>query len=98
MLFEDFQDGRYGCYLGLERHNFSNSESLCRSDASHEVLAQSNTVWEEMSFEEFQDGRRGSHLGYRNWKQLAILNFHVSPMPPIKFQLSPTYEFRRDVV
>ena len=32
MRFEDFQDG----------HNFSNSESLCCSDASHQVSAQSD--------------------------------------------------------
>ena len=44
------------------------------------------TVWEEMSFEEFQYGCRGYLLGYRNGKILAILNLHVTPMPPIKFQ------------
>ena len=37
-----------------------------------------------MSFEEFQDGRCG------HWKgaNLAVLNLHVSPMPPTKFQLN----------
>ena len=44
-----------------------------------------------MSFEEFQDGRHGSHLRYRNGMILAILNLHVATMPPIKFQLNPTY-------
>ena len=44
---------------------------------------------EEMSFEEFQDG--GGHLGYRNGTILAILNFCVTVMPPIKFWLNPTY-------
>ena len=58
-----------------EWNNFSNSESLCRCDASHQVLAQSDLrFWEKMSFEEFQDGRHGSHLGYRNGTILAILN------------------------
>ena len=46
-----------------------------------------------MSFEEFQDGRHvyGGHLGYWNRTILAILNLHVAKMPPIKFQLNPTY-------
>ena len=47
-------------------------------------------VW-EMSFEEFQDGRHGGHLGYRNGTILAILNPYVIVMPPIRFQLNPTY-------
>ena len=55
-------------------------------------------VWEEMSFEEFQDGRHGGHLGYRNETILAILNFYVTVMPPIKFQLNPTYGLGGDVV
>ena len=58
-----------------EQNDFSNSESLCHCDASHQVLAQSNMVWEETSFEEIQDGR---HLGYRNGTILAILNLHVA--------------------
>ena len=44
-----------------------------------------------MLFEEFQDGRYGGHLGYRKGTILAILNLHVATMPPIKFQLNPTY-------
>ena len=43
-----------------------------------------------MLFEEFQDGPRGGHLGYRNGTTLAILNFCVTAMPPIKFQLNQT--------
>ena len=52
-------------------------------------------VWEEMSFEEFQDG---GHLGYRNGTILAILNLHVTVMPPIKFRLNPIYGLVGDVV
>ena len=66
--------------------NFSNSESLCRSDASHQVLVQS-MVWEAMSFEEFH----GSHLKYLNGMILAVLNLYVATIPPTKFQLNPTY-------
>ena len=71
-------------------NDFSNSESLCRSNAFHQVSAQSNLRF----------GRRcclkifkvaGSHLGYQNGTILAILNLYVAAMPPIKFQLNPTY-------
>ena len=48
------------------------------------------TVWEAISFEDFQDGRHGSHLVYRNGMLLAILNFHVAPVPPTKFGLNLT--------
>ena len=50
-----------------------------------------------MSFEEFQDGPSGGHLGYQNGKILAILNFYVTVMLPIKFWLNPTYGLR-DVI
>ena len=50
-----------------------------------------------MSFEEFQDGRHGGQLGYPNGKILTILNVHVATMPPIKFQLNPTYGSGEDV-
>ena len=73
-----------------EQNDFSNSESLCHCDASHQVFAQSDTVWEEMSFEEFQDGHHGGHLGYRNGIILEIFNLCVTVMPPIKFQLNRT--------
>ena len=45
-------------------------------------------VWEEMWFEEFQDG---GHLGYWNRTILALLNFHNTQTPPIKFKLNQTY-------
>ena len=45
MLTEDFQDGHNGGHRGIsEWTDFSNSESLCRSNASHPVLAQSD-LW-----------------------------------------------------
>ena len=37
------------------------------------------------------DGWPGSHLGYRNETILANLNVNVFLVPPIKFQLNPTY-------
>ena len=48
-----------------------------------------------MSFEEFQDG---GHLGYRKGTILAILNFCVTVMPPIKFQLNWTYGLGGDII
>ena len=81
-----------------EQNDFSNSESLCHCDASHEVLAQSN----------FRFGRR-CHLRITRWPPwqpswisertiLAILNLYVAPMPPIKFRLNLTYGFGGDIV
>ena len=49
-----------------KRNDFGNSESLYHCEASHQVLAQSDMVWEEMSFDEFQVGSHGGHLEYRN--------------------------------
>ena len=43
-------------------------------------------------------GSHGGHLGYRNGTIFAITNRHVDPMPPIKFQLSPTFRPGGDVV
>ena len=62
--------------LDIEMDDFSNSESLC-FNASHQVLAQSDLVLEEMSFEECQDGHQGGHLGCRNGTILAILNHYI---------------------
>ena len=56
--------------MAAERKDFSNSESLCHCDASHQFSAQLN----------------GHHL-----------NFLVATMPPIKFQLNPTYGSGGDV-
>ena len=79
-------------------NNFSNSEFLCCSNASHQVLAQSDLCLGGDAFEEFQDGHNGSHLGYRKGTILAILNLYVAPMSPIKFLLDPTFSLGRDVI
>ena len=78
-----------------ERNDFSNSESLCHCDASHQVLAQSDLRFERryrlMSF-------KMAAMGYRNGTILAILNLCITVMPPIKFQLNRTYGSEGDVV
>ena len=43
MSFEEFQDGRPGGHLGYMNGTiFSNFESLCHCDASHQISAQSD--------------------------------------------------------
>ena len=64
-------------------NDFSNSESLCHCDASHQVSAQSVL--------RFGKRCRLKNFGYLNRTILAILNLYVATMPPIKFQLNPTY-------
>ena len=58
-----------------EGYNFSNSEFLCCSNASHQVLAQSH----------LQFGRRCrlKYGGHGNRTILAILSLYNSPKPPI---------------
>ena len=91
MLFEEFQDYCHGLHLSgiVELTDFSNSESPCHPDASHQVSAQSDLRFERK-------------CGLKNFKMaivaaildigiLAILKLHKTPVPPIKFQLIPTY-------
>ena len=42
MSFEEFQDGPVAAILDIGTERFSNSESLCHCDASHQVSAQSD--------------------------------------------------------
>ena len=79
------QDDHPWAHLGYTLGPSWISEFLRCSDASHQVSAQSNTVWEEISFEDFQDGRHGGHLGYWNEMILAILNLHVAQCLPSSF-------------
>ena len=60
-----------------EQNNFSNSESLCCSDASHQVSAQSDLRW------------FGKICQLKIFK-IADITFHVAPMPPAKFGLNLT--------
>ena len=51
-----------------------------------------------MPFKDFQHGLHGDHLEYWNKTILAVLNLHVAPMPPDKFQLKMTKWLTGDVV
>ena len=74
-----------------KRNGFGNSECLCRSDASRQVSAQSNLHGLGDVIGRIPNGHHGGHLGYRNGMILAILNFYIALMLPIKFRLNPTY-------
>ena len=52
----------------------------------------------KLTIEDLQDHCCGGHLGYYNKIVLAILNFHVIPMPPAKFLLNLTYHSGADEV
>ena len=94
-----------------ERYKFSNSESLCCSNASHQVLAQSHLqfgrkcrlkyftmtaiLWRPSWIWEQNDF---SYLGYLDGTILAILDLCVTVMLPIKFWLNPTFGLGGDVV
>ena len=95
LRFEDFQEGHLGGHLRylndfLQFWIFVSLRCLPSSFGWIRIM-----VWEEMSFEEFQDGRHGSHLECWDETNLAVL--HFSPVPHIKFQLSPTYRSGADV-
>ena len=66
-----------------ERNNFSNSESLCHCDASHQVSAQSDLQFGRCCLKNFKAILDIGTI-------LAILNLYVTPMPPFKFQLNET--------
>ena len=82
----------------LEWNKFSNSKSHCHPNASHKVWAQSDLPFGSRGFEEFQDDHCGGLLEYLNGTNLAVLNLHVSQMPPIKLQHYQIYRSRADVV
>ena len=86
--------------------DLSYSKSPCCPNAFHHVWAQSHlgsmsrcglkiikmaAVGAILRYRDYQDGHCGSHTGYQNITILAILNFYVALMPPIKFQLNLTY-------
>ena len=96
MLFEEFQDCHHGCHLGywnwmIQQFWISISPRWLPTSFGSTWL----TVGEEMWFEEFQDG---GHLGHWKRRILAILNFHITPMPLIMFKLNQTNPSVADVI
>ena len=94
MWFQDFQDGHP---VEAKWNDLSKSESLCHSNASHQVSAQYNLWFKRCHLKNFKLATMG-HLGYRNGTILVILNLYVTPMPPIKFWLNLTYSLGGDIV
>ena len=78
-----------------ERNDFSSSESLCHSDASHQVSAQSDLRFGRRC--RLKNFKMAAILDIRTERFLAILNLHVATMPPTKFQVNPAYGSGGDV-
>ena len=81
-----------------EWNYFSNSESLCHCDASHQVLAQSD-LWfgRRCRLKNFKMATTAAILDIRT-PILSILNLCVTVMPAIKFWLNPPYGLGGDVL
>ena len=75
--------------IGTER--FKQFEYPCLPCASHQVTAKSDSHFGSRCYLKISR-LNGGHLGYRNGAILAVLNLHVAPVPPTKFQLKPTYD------
>ena len=73
---KNFKMAAVAAILDIGTERFSNSESLCHCDASHQVLAQSDLrLGRRCPLKNFKmAGGHGGHLGYRNGLILAILN------------------------
>ena len=81
------------------RNDFSNSESLSRSDASHQVSAQSNLRFRRRCrWKNFKMAALAAILDIGTERNSTILNLYVAPMPPIHFRLNPTYGLGGDVI
>ena len=95
MSFEESQDGHLG--VGMDQiYQFWISMSPQCLPPSFSIIQ--ITLRKQMLFQDFQAGHHGSHLRYWNGMNLAILNLHVTPMPPTKFGLNSTYHSEADVV
>ena len=70
--------------------DFSNSESLCCTDASHQVLVQSDFWFGRCWLKNFKMAAMVAILDI-GMEILAILNLRVIVMLPIKFWLNLTY-------
>ena len=84
VVLKNFKIATMVAILDIRMEQF---ESPCCLDALHKVLTIRLTIRVQILFEELQDG---SYLEYWNGTILAILNFHVAPMPPTKVRLNPT--------
>ena len=73
-----------------EWNDFSNFESLCHCDASHQVSAQSDLVFKRRCrLKNFKMATMAA-IPDLEWNDCSNLNLCVTVMPPIKFQLNQT--------
>ena len=102
MSFEEIQDGlyaghleyRYGTILViLNLHVNPIPQIKFRLNLTYGLRG--DVVWRIR--DGHHGGHRGGHLAYTNGTILAILNLHVTPMPPVKFRLNPTSGLGGDV-
>ena len=78
-----------------ERNGLSNSISLCRHKASHQVWAQSYLRFKSRCcLRIFKMVAISANLDTGTERFLAVLYLYFAPMPPIKFPLKPTYDLR----
>ena len=92
MSCEEFQDGCHGTNLGYRnRTNFSNSETPCRPNASHQLSAQSDLpFWSRCGLKIFKMTSRISEQNeFSNSKSPCY------PMPSTEFQLNPTFHWQQ---
>ena len=83
----------------LERNGFSSSKFPCCPNGFRQVSAQSVfPFWSRYQLKIFTMAAVAANLGSRNKIILAILNLHVTPVPPNKFWLILTYHSEAAVV
>ena len=70
----------------------SNSKSPCRPETSHKVLAQFDFPLGRCRLKNF---KMGAILDIKTEQIKQILNLHVAPIPPTKFQLNLTFRSGR---
>ena len=68
--------------------------SPCHHDASNQVSAKTDLRFRRCGLKNF---KMAAILGHWNGTLLAILTLHNTPMPPIQFQLNPTFSSGADM-
>ena len=80
-------------------NKFNSYESPCLPNASHQVSAESNLAFKNRPcFKISKQATMAAILNIGMEPKLAILNLHVTPMPPSKVELNWTYHSGADMV
>ena len=83
--------------MDIETHILAILNLNCPLDASHQVSAQCHLRFgRRCHLNNFKivtiDGYNDAHPGHQNAMILLILNLHIAPTLPTKFQLNQTYD------